>query len=230
MTDYAYANEPHGHRALPGLGRALDRRFLDTVGWRAVRARGELLRQMLCAEIACRGGEIRILDVASGPGRYLLDLLAEEQPGGQLRVFCRDLAPAGLKRGRRMALQRSLPEGSVCFEKGDAFDPAPLPGGAPPDIIVVSGLYELTPDHDTVRGSLERLHGMLAPDGVLLFTTQIRCPEPELVSPLLPWPTTCRSVEDAEAWAEKAGFRADGVRSRREEVGLFTVTRCGRAG
>ncbi|MGW7515962.1 class I SAM-dependent methyltransferase family protein [Streptomyces sp. NPDC054796] len=232
MLDYVYVDRAGG---LLGIGRLIDRVHLDAVGWRAVRARRELLTRMLREEIAGRGGEVVVLDVAAGPGRYLLDLLAEDQPGGQLRVVCRDLATAGLTRGRRLARERGLPEGSVTYERGDAFDPAPLPGGRAPDIIVVSGLYELVLDDDTVRESLERLRGMLAPDGTLLFTTQTRHPQLEFIANVLttreglPWRMRCRSVEDAEAWAVKAGFPAHSVASRREDVGLFTVTRCGGA-
>ena len=235
-ADYVYANEPHGLRVLPVLGEFVDRRYLATTGARAVRARGELLKQMLREEIAGRGGEIRVLDVAAGPGRCLQDLLAEEQPGGQLRVFCRDRAQSVLEAGRSLAQRRGLPDGSLTYELGDAFDPAPLPEGTAPDLVVVSGLYELVAEDDAVVTSLERLHDMLAPDGALLFTTQTRPPEPEFLGGVPagagggPGRTTCRPVEEAEAWAAKAGFAAGAVDSRREDVGLFTVTRCRRTG
>ncbi|MFG3258098.1 class I SAM-dependent methyltransferase family protein [Streptomyces sp. NPDC048172] len=232
LLDHVYADRARG---VLGVGRALDRAFLDAVGWRAARARCELLGRMLREEIAGRGGEIVVLDVASGPGRYLQDLVAEEQPGGQLRVVCRDLAPAALARGRRLARERGLPRGALTYEQGDALDPAPLADGLRPDLVVVSGLYELIPDDEVVRASLERLREMLAPGGTLLFTTQTRNPPPGLLARMLPdregtpWRTRCRPVGEAEIRAVKAGFAQEAVSSRREDVGLFTVTRCATA-
>lgn len=229
MLDYVYANQARGSL---GIGRLLDRTYLDAAGWRAVRARAGLLKQMLREDMAVRGGEIVVLDVASGPGRYLQDLVADEQPGGQLRVHCRDLAPAGLAQGRRLARERGLPPEALTYEQGDAFDPAPLPGGREPDIVVASGLYEPVLDGEVIRSSLAVLRGMLAPGGTLLFTTQTRHPAPELVADALPdregepWRMRCRPVEEAESCAVKAGFAADAVDSRREETGLFAVTRC----
>ncbi|MGW8380230.1 class I SAM-dependent methyltransferase family protein [Streptomyces sp. ODS28] len=231
MADYAYRAVPQPHPLLPLLGRLADRRFLEQPCWSALRSRRDLLGRVLREEIACRGGEIRVLDVASGPGRYLLDLLVEEQPGGQLRVVCRDLAPESLRAGRRLALRCGLPEDSVTYERGDALDPAPLPGGAAPDIVIASGLYELVPDDEAVRESLERLRGMLAPDGVLLFTTRLRHAEPDFAALAGrdgdPAPV-CRTLEDMEGWAEKAGFGSGAVRSEREGTGHFAVTRCTR--
>lgn len=238
MLDHVYRNEARG---VPLLGTLIDRVHLNAVGWRAIRARRDLLQGILREELAARGGEVLLLDVAAGPGRYLQDLLAEEgaarggASGGGLRVVCRDLAPAGLEQGRRLAWERGLPADRIRYESGDAFDPVPLPGGRAPDVIVVSGLYELILDDGVIRDSLVRLHAMLAPGGTLLFTTQTRHPQLEFIAHVLPnregrlWRMRCRPVEEVEEWAVRAGFARGAVVSRREEVGLFTVTAAVRA-
>ncbi|GAA0915575.1 class I SAM-dependent methyltransferase family protein [Nonomuraea longicatena] len=218
MLDYVYADRSHGALL---IGRLIDRVYLNAVGWRAIRARRDLLGDVLREEISARAGRALILDVAAGPGRYLLDV-AREQP--DVEVVCRDLAPAGLELGRRRAAARGLT--NVRFERGDAFDPAPL--GRPADIVVVSGLYELILDDDTIRESFVRLRDLLAPDGVLVFTTQTQHPQLEFIANVLPnrdgelWVMKCRQAEQLHAWALAAGY-GDAV-SRRERVGLFTVT------
>lgn len=223
MLDYVYVNKAGG---FPVVGHLIDRVYLNAVGWRAIRARRELLKDVLRKEIARRsgaGGGVRVLDVASGPGRYLQDLLAEYEPG-TLHVECRDLDRAGLAQGGRQASERGL--SGISYAYGDALDPAPA--SPAPDIVVVSGLYELLLDDAVIAASVARLRGMLAPGGVLVFTTQTHHPQLEFIANVLPnregvlWEMKCRPVELAEQWAAQAGFTE--VASRRESVGLFTVT------
>ncbi|MFF0447491.1 class I SAM-dependent methyltransferase family protein [Streptomyces sp. NPDC004609] len=172
---------------------------------------------------AGRARPVAILDVASGPGRYLQDVV-EEFASGTVRVECRDLDRAGLAQGERRARERGLT--GITYSPGDALDPRP--GDPAPDVIVVSGLYELLLDDSVIAASIARLRNMLAPGGVLVFTTQTRHPQLEFIAHVLPnrdgalWVMKCRSVEQAERWATDAGFTR--VASRRESVGLFTVT------
>ncbi|MFD9909023.1 class I SAM-dependent methyltransferase family protein [Streptomyces sp. NPDC059063] len=224
MLDYVYVNKAHG--AL-GFGRLVDRVYLNAVGWRAIRARRALLQRVLREQVDARPGRaVRVLDVAAGPGRYLQDLAAAYGPG-RVRVVCRDLAEAGLRQGERLARARGLSH--VSYETGDALDPAPPEGGAP-DVVVVSGLYELLLDDAVIQASLARLRGLLAPGGVLVFTTQTRHPQLDFIANVLPnregrlWVMTCRDAAETEGWARAAGF--GDVVSEREEVGLFTVTVC----
>lgn len=228
MLDYVYVNQARG--AL-GVGRLIDRAYLNAVGWRAIRARAVLLGQVVAHEIDRRRGRaVRILDVAAGPGRYLLDTLATLSPADadRVRVLCRDLATDGLRRGRELAAERGLNQ--VRYEPGDALDPAPTDSalGGPPDVIVVSGLYELILDPELIRASIARLRAMLAPGGTLVFTTQVRHPQLELIANVLRnrhgqrWVMVCRSAAETGRWAREAGFTA--VTIRYEPVGLFTVT------
>lgn len=237
MLDYVYTNRATG--AL-GVGRLIDRAYLDAVGWRAIRARGQLLADVLRAEITRRGGDaqrdgrpVRILDVAAGPGRYLQEVLlslpaAERE---RVRVLCRDLAADGLRRGRELAAAHGLVQ--IGYQTGDAFDPAPTDHelGGPPDVIVVSGLYELLLDEQVIRESMARLRRLLAPGGALVFTTQVHHPQLELIANVLPnrygqpWVMTCRPVSHTEQWAREAGFTE--VATRAEPLGLFTVTTAG---
>ncbi|MCX4669934.1 class I SAM-dependent methyltransferase family protein [Streptomyces sp. NBC_01381] len=224
MLDYVYVNQARG---LLGIGRLIDRVYLNAIGWRAIRARRDLLQEVLRQEIARRPGrEVFILDVAAGPGRYLQDLIAPYPPG-RVRVLCRDLAGPGLWQGERLARERGLD--NIAYEMGDALAPRVPPEG-PPDIIVVSGLYELLLDDATIQKSLTHLHTLLAPGGTLTFTTQTHHPQLDFIANVLPnrngdlWVMKCRPAEEPESWALAAGFTATSTRS--ENLGLFTVTTC----
>jgi hypothetical protein len=77
MLDYVYANRARGRF---GYGRLADRVYLDSIGWRAIRARKALLQDVLRTEIArhhAAGRPTVLLDVAAGPGRYLQELAVE---------------------------------------------------------------------------------------------------------------------------------------------------------
>lgn len=223
MLDYVYADKAHGSL---GVGRLIDRVYLDAVGWRAIRARRKLLGATLVARIR-REPSARVLDVASGPGRYLHDVL--QSPGTeQARVLCRDLAQNGLRLGERRAAALDLR--NIAYEQGDAFEPAPTdaPLGGRPTVIVVSGLYELMADPVVIRKSLQRLGELLEPGGLLVFTTQTHHPQLDFIANVLPnrdgerWVMRCRPVDEVERWARDAGLTD--VSSTLEDVGIFAVT------
>ena len=230
MLDYVYVNKAHGSL---GIGKLIDRLYLDAVGWRAIRARRALLKQMLYGEVErdrALGEPTRLLDVAAGPGRYLQELAQECDPErGDLHILCRDLSLDGLSQGARQAEAAGLK--NIHYQQGDAFDPAPTDAqlGGAPNVIVVTGLYELILEDEVIQQSLERLYQMLAPGGTLYFTTQTHHPQLEFIANVLPnrdgvlWVMKCRSSGQLEEWARNVGFIM--VKSQVEEVGLFTVTR-----
>src|SRR5207245_4490991 len=80
MLDYIYQNRAQG---LTPVGRLIDRLFLTAVGWRGVRVRRTLLEtalRLLIEQTHAAGRPVRLLDIASGPGRYILAALPTLQP------------------------------------------------------------------------------------------------------------------------------------------------------
>lgn len=248
MLDRVYENRPSGKYV---IGKLIDRFYLNTIGWCAIRARRELLKSILIQQIdelntrdtgtSVKGPQpepLVLLDVAAGPGRYLLELCDQLRSSGrnieeQLTVICRDLSEGGLQQGR--ALAESFGLGNVRYETGDAVDHASLATVQPrPDIVVVSGLYELFTDPATIKQSLAGIHKILKPGGRLVFTTQVTHPQLELIANVLvnrdgePWIMVCRTIDEVETFAKEARFRV--LKSEKEPNGLFAATICEKIG
>ncbi len=226
MLDYVYANRARGRL---GYGRLVDRLYLDSIGWRAIRARKALLQEVLRAEIAHNRAAEQptvLLDVAAGPGRYLHDLAAEPSAAADLTIICRDLDMAGLAQGRARARARGLTR--IRYERGDACDPASLARVTPrPNVVVASGLYELL-GAALIQRSMGGVYALLPLGGRFVFTTQVTHPQLELIANVLPnrfgepWVMECRALAEVEGYARAAGFRH--LASRLEPHGLFAVT------
>lgn len=228
MLDYVYRNRARG--ATP-IGRLVDRIYLNQIGWRAIRARRAILEGALRRVIDERRGRdqgTQILDIAAGPGRYLLELVAELDRG-DLSVLCRDLDPEGQRQGEALARALGLRAGHCRFERGDATDPVDLARVAPPpQLVVASGIYEIIADDAAIERSMRGVHGLLPADGTFVFTTQISHPQLDLIANVLPdrtgnpWVMGTRSVAQVEGWARRASFRA--IQTEIEPHGLFAVT------
>jgi alpha-beta hydrolase superfamily lysophospholipase/SAM-dependent methyltransferase len=221
MLDYVYENEARG--ATP-LGRLVDRVYLDSPGWRGIRERRKHLTDLLVRavhRVRREAPSARILDVASGPGRYVLDAL-DALADPQVTAVCRDRDEAGLALGRKLAAAREI--STVRYEVGDAF----APPRCRPDVIVVSGLFELFDDNDAVASSLAHLHEALAEGGMLVYTNQPHHPQLELIARTLrnhrgePWVMRPRPQSEMNALVRRAGFEPEEMRIDR--AGIFSVT------
>lgn len=209
MLEYVYRNQPSGRTF---LGRAIDRIFLDSQGWRGIRQRGEILKRVLLAEIKAnqqRDISTVLLDVACGGGRYDLEVL---RVCHQDRVMAtlRDYRPENVEKARQLA--RKL-EVVATIEQGDAFSDTDLNRVDPcPNLIVVSGLHEILPDNELIRQHFQQLYRILQSPGTLIFTIQPYHPQLELIARVLPshtgsaWIMRLRPFELTRQWAEAAGF------------------------
>jgi SAM-dependent methyltransferase len=226
--DYVYANQSRG--AL-GIGKLIDRAYLDAIGWRGIRQRRECLNQALrhALELA-RTDKLppRVLDVAGGAGRYLLDLLADPSSGSALTVQCRDWSESALAAGRAAATARDL-DGRITHERSDAFDENSLAAVQPsPSVAVVSGLYELFPDNALLQRSLRGLARALPAGGVLIYTDQPWHPQVEQIARTLtnrdgnPWIMRRRPQGEMDALVAAAGFVKE--RQWTDDFGIFTVS------
>src|SRR3954470_15232036 len=117
MLDLVYENRPDGRYL---IGPIIDRFYLNALGWRAIRARKELLKQILVEQIcalawesphsraAAEAGQMVLVDLAAGPGRYLIEAFhalqsANASAAGRLTIICRDLSTHALQYGETLA-------------------------------------------------------------------------------------------------------------------------------
>ena len=229
--DHVYRNKAEG---VTFIGRMMDRAYLDSPGWTGIRARKVNIEALLARAIRETRGEgrpVRILDLAAGPGRYVMDAIAREKAkagGGEITAILRDRDEKGLAEGRAIAAQMGLTE-SVRHEAGDAFDPASIKSASPrPTVAIVSGLYELFPGNEMILRSLMALHETVEDGGWLIYTNQPWHPQLAFIANVLinrdgkPWIMRCRSQAEMDALAASAGFRK--VAMETDEEGIFTVS------
>jgi alpha-beta hydrolase superfamily lysophospholipase/SAM-dependent methyltransferase len=225
--DYVYENEARGEL---GVGKLIDRTYLNSPGWRGIRQRKVHLEKLLQTAIdrtRAEGREVRILDVATGCGRYVLDALARDG-GANVTAHLRDFTPANVEQGRRIASQMNLAN-RVRFEQGDAFDEENLAAITPaPCIAIVSGLYELFGDNDLVQRSLRGIRRAMPDGGFLIYTGQPWHPQLEMIARVLtnrdgqPWIMRRRTQEEMDDLVRAAGFRK--LDMDIDRWGIFTVS------
>ena len=148
--DFVYRNQGESKNI---LGNIIDQQYLNAIGWRGIRVRKQHIEQLLAkyAQVLNKQRkDIRILDIAAGHGRYILDAVSQ-LPTPPKSVLLRDYSELNVDSGSALIQERKL-ENIAQFELGDAFDTASLAKIKPkPNLVIVSGLYELFSDNDLLR-------------------------------------------------------------------------------
>ncbi len=223
--DYVYKNQAAGRW---GIGKILDRGYLDAVGWRGIRERRVHLQQILSEAIQAvpAGQTVRILDLATGGGRYLLETV--KRFGERKFALClRDYAEANLQAAQRLATELGLAD-SARFEQCDAFDAASYQGDAQYDIVIVSGLFELFADNALILNAVRGITRVLAEQGCVIYTGQPWHPQLAMIAGTLnnhqgqPWVMRPRSQAELDALLAETGCRK--VRSLIGLQGIFSVS------
>jgi alpha-beta hydrolase superfamily lysophospholipase len=200
--DYIYEDDARGLG--PG-GRLIDRQFLDAIGWRGIRQRKVHLQELIgkaFARLKAENKPVRVLDIAAGHGRYILDAVAasDVRPDS---IRLQDYSPINVEKGSALITECGLAD-IASFHRADAFDTAGLAAVEPkPTLAVVSGLYELFPDNDAIEASLRGLSQALEPGSLLLYTGQPWHPQLEMIARAL------TSHRGGEAWIMRRRFPQD---------------------
>jgi alpha-beta hydrolase superfamily lysophospholipase len=224
--DHVYANQARGFTP---LGRLIDRLYLNSVGWRGIRQRKAHLTNALhwaINQLHADGRPVRIVDIASGPGRYLLETI-QALSHIPVKALFRDRSLGCLEAGRALVGHMNI--SGVTFEQGDAFDAQSLASIAPrPTLAIVSGLYELFPENELVRKSLSGLAAAVEAGGYLIYTNQPWHPQQEFIARVLPnrdgkpWVMRCRVQAEIDELVRAAGFQKTSMEI--DEFGIFTVS------
>lgn len=229
MLEYVYQNKSKGKF---GLGKVLDRAYLNSPGWKGIRGRGELINNTIVQAIREKAEAnpeqpISVIDLACGGGRYVLEALQEIENADEIEVnaILRDYRRENIGSALRLSNQFEL---DVRIEQGDAFsdfDLEDLYDSA--DIVIVSGLHEIIDDDGLVENHFNQIHKILKEDGIFINTIQPNHPQLEFIARVLPshtgnaWAMSLRSVEQTTRWIEKSGFSVD--KYEMEEQNIFGV-------
>ena len=226
--DYVYRNEARGFGP---LGRMVDRIYLNAVGWRGIRQRKLHLEDLIGAALARLtedGRPRRVVDLAAGHGRYVLDALGKSDHPAE-RVILRDFCADNVASGQRLIAERTSGK-TATFEQGDAFDAQSVAKMSPrPSLAIVSGLYELFDSNADVARSLSGLAEAVESGDYLIYTNQPWHPQLELIARTLtshkdgkPWVMRCRTQAEMDRLVEDAGFRK--IEQRIDRWGIFSVS------
>ena len=224
--DYVYRNEPQGANK---FFKFIDKFYLNAIGWRGIRERKRNIKLAIdqaVAKLQERGEPLRLLDIASGHGRYILDAA---QGHKFERITLRDYSDINVKAGSEMIKERGLQD-VASFTQANAFEAASYEGLQDAYTLgVVSGLFELFPDNSVVRTALQGFSSSVKSGGYLIYTNQPWHPQLEMIARALSshrqgaaWIMRRRSQAEMDQLVEKAGFKK--VREWIDGDGIFSVS------
>jgi hypothetical protein len=224
--DYVYENKARGFGPIDKL---IDSAYLNSKGWSGIRTRGVNIKKAINWAINKSSSDpkipVELMDIASGPGRYVLDVLAETDTAVYARLY--DLDEKGLAFGKNRA--DSLGLKNVEFKKQDAFSKCADSNAARlADVAIVSGLYELFSNNEMVSRSLRLLNERVKDGAYLIYTNQPWHPQLEFIANVLinrngePWVMRCRAQSEMDALVKDAGFEK--IKSFADEDGIFVVS------
>ena len=226
MVDYVCRNQPSGRL---GIGKLLDRIYLSNKGWQAVRIRRANMEEFLERAIRRQleaSGEVFLLDVALGPGRYILDVLSKFRDS-PIEAICWDTQEQWLDEGQEMAADMGLE--SVLYERCDAMEAGFYSRlHRRPNVVVASGFYEWTHDDERVKESMRLIHNALRAGGYFAFSAQTGHVDLRMVNRVFKGfdsealRITVRPTATVHNWARQQGFEI--VESRSDEWNYHVVS------
>jgi SAM-dependent methyltransferase len=184
---------------------------------------------MLEERIAAHRGDapLRILDVAAGSGRYVLESVKRFQDRN-IEVTLRDFTQHNLDQARALAEQLQL-NARIDYQLRDAFSPDSYRvAEGQYDIVVVSGLYELFSDNAPVAASLQGIFSVLRDGGYLIYTGQPWHPQLDMIALTLtshrgtPWQMRPRPQAEMDGLVAFTGCQKLATSIGLE--GIFTVS------
>ena len=170
---------------------------------------------------------VRILDIAAGAGRYVIETIRDMREIPIDATLC-DYKQENVDAVRALADELNV-NGAVIARRGDAFNRESLTGIRPrPTIGIVSGLYELFPSNEPVLTSLRGLADAIEPGGYLIYTNQPWHPQLEFIAHVLinregeRWIMRRRTTAEMDELVRVAGFKK--IDMEIDQWGMFTVS------
>ncbi len=222
--DYVYRNRPDGK----GLfGKMLDKNYLNSIGWKGIRKRKIHAIETLqtCIDtLQHQGKQVRILDIAGGPARYLIELAHHNR---DIEILVRDYQEHNIEEGRALAREYSLE--NIVYEQADAFDKASYETMTyRPNIVMISGVFELFEDNALIQRAIDGVTSIIEENGFLVYTGQPWHPQLKQIAYVLgnhqnkPWIMRRRSQYELDTLFRRSGFEKASMKI--DHWGIFTVS------
>jgi alpha-beta hydrolase superfamily lysophospholipase/SAM-dependent methyltransferase len=224
--DYVYRNQATGNGL---IGKIIDQGYIDAIGWRGIRLRKIHLQKALSTLIEQHpvGQPLRILDIAAGSGRYLLETVKRFQDR-DIRLTLRDYEQHNLDQAAQLAAELQLTS-QIAYQRLDAFADASYQEVATTyDIVIVSGLYELFSENALIIRSLKGIQRQLKIGGHLIYTGQPWHPQLLMIAKTLtnhqgaPWVMRPRPQAEMDALVAAIGCKKNSTQVG--IAGIFTVS------
>lgn len=221
--DYVYKNIPSGKGR---IGKQIDKNYLNSIGWRGIRQRKANMIQAISEKIhtlKAQGKEVSILDIAGGPARYLAEVATQNR---EIKIKVRDYQIQNVQEGEALAKELGLE--NITYEQCDAFDSASYSMDERPNIIIISGIFELFSDNYLIENAIRGVSSLLSDDGYLLYTGQPWHPQLEQIANVLgnhqnqKWVMRRRGQYELDYLFSKYGFTKESMRI--DDYGIFTVS------
>ena len=222
--DHVYSNKAEGKF---GVGKLIDRNYLDSIGWRGIRQRKVNMMASVQKKIDIlekANKKVVILDIAGGPARYLVEIAKENS---NVEVHVRDYQEQNVEQGRALAKEMGVE--NISYEVCDAFDLASYEGvDFTPNIVIVSGVFELFSDNELIGTAMRGVAKLIEKEGYLLYTGQPWHPQLEMIANVLgnhqqsKWIMRRRSQYELDGLFREHGFVKEQMLV--DNWGIFTVS------
>lgn len=222
--DYVYDNKVNGTTK---IGEMIDKNYLNSIGWKGIRQRRVNMVSTLTSKIEKmleEGKEIKVLDIAGGPGRYLIDI-AKKYP--QVEILVQDYQEQNIEQGNKLKKDNKLT--NINYKQADAFNSETYKNiGFTPNIVVISGVFELFHDNSLIQKAIDGVSSIIEKEGYLLYTGQPWHPQLEQIANVLnnhqksKWIMRRRSQLELDNLFNKVGFQKDNMLI--DNWGIFTVS------
>ena len=211
--DCLYRNRPKG---LYPIGRFVDSVVLHLPAVKATQRKRDIVIKIVQNEVSNNlllRKKTKILDLASGPARYLVEFLDKQANiDEKIEVLCIDNDKQSVNYGNILGKDKP-----IRFIKADTFKLGTLKRfsvkiGWKPNIILCTGFFELN-DDEHVKRMLFDIHSFIEPDGLLLFTSQADNPSKRLMKKIgktqagASWRMHFRASDILRQWMLDTGFR-----------------------
>ena len=193
--------------------RRWDQYFHSHPAPRAVRGRKDYFKSLVRASLNATGGTLRILNLGTGPGRDLAELL-RDNPRAPVRITSLDLDPRASEYARDLVgpAERRVEfinENALRFSSEERFD-----------LVWSAGLFDYLNDRLFV-GLLRRAAGLLAKGGeIVVGNFSPANPSRAYMELLGDWHLLHRSARSLRELGQRAGFSQEGTRIGSEPLGV----------